>query len=74
MSELEPTRQGEEGDGKTEDDWTAVSKPPPRRLAPQHTLSKADLGADSPRNKAALEISKKRGTSCRQFLLCLQLT
>jgi len=26
-------------------EWQAVSKPQPRRLAPQHTLSKADLGA-----------------------------
>ena len=53
--------QGEGVNAKPEDDWTAVSKPPPRRLAPQHTLSKADLGADSPRNKAAIEISKKKG-------------
>ena len=42
-----------------------MTKPQPRRLAPQHTLSKADLGADSPRAKStavAVEPAKKKGT------------
>ena len=29
---------------KEDEEWQAVTKPQPRRLAPQHTLSKADLG------------------------------
>ena len=63
MSETaDPTREGESGEPLViaEEEWQSVSKPTPRRLAPQHTLSKADLGADSPRNKAAVDTSKKK--------------
>lgn len=59
MSEtVDPSREDEPG--PVEEEWQSVSKPTPRRLAPQHTLSKADLGADSPRNKAAVDTSKKK--------------
>lgn len=62
MADIAFKTEDEEEKPKTEEDeWTSVTKPTQRRLAPQHTLSKADLGADSPRNKAAIEISKKKG-------------
>ena len=71
MSEkADPTREGESGSEPiaVEEEWQSVSKPTPRRLAPQHTLSKADLGADSPRNKAAVDTSKKK----REYFFCPQ--
>ena len=48
-----------------EEEWTSVTKAETkRRLAPQHTLSKADLGADSPRAKAtSVETIKKKGAN-----------
>ena len=45
--------------------WTVQSSTKTRRLAPQFTLSKQDLGADSPRNRAAVQdtvlSTKKKG-------------
>ena len=44
--------------------WTDVTtKVSSRRLAPQVTLTKQDLGSDSPRNRAAQEMAmtKKKG-------------
>jgi hypothetical protein len=45
--------------------WTVQSSTKTRRLAPQFTLSKQDLGADSPRNRAATQetvlSTKKKG-------------
>lgn len=40
-------------DGDGSDGWT-VQTAKPRRLAPQWTLSRQDLGADSVKNRAAL--------------------
>jgi hypothetical protein len=49
-----------------EDAWTVSTSTKTRRLAPAFTLSRKDLGADSPRNAiAALEMAaaKKKGTA-----------
>jgi hypothetical protein len=56
----------EEGAGA----WTVSTKT--RRLAPAFTLSRKDLGTDSPRNIAAVQelaASKKRGTNSRVVAL-----
>ena len=46
---------------QTDEGWQ-VSGSAKRRLAPSHTLSHKDLGADSPRSKTmAQELSKKKG-------------
>ena len=44
-----------------DESWNTVQTATKRRLAPQHVLSKSDLGVDSPKNKAAQEVSKKKG-------------
>jgi hypothetical protein len=47
-----------------DDAWTVLTSTKTRRLAPAFTLSRKDLGADSPRNAiAALEMAaaKKKG-------------
>jgi hypothetical protein len=51
-----------------EDAWTVSTSTKTRRLAPSFTLSRKDLGIDSPRNAlAALEIAaaKKKGIESR---------
>ena len=53
-------KEGVEGEGSA---WTVSTKT--RRLAPAFTLSRKDLGTDSPRNIAAVQelaAAKKRGT------------
>jgi len=58
-----PSGSTTEGDKKEEggDKWQFANKP--RRLAPQHVISKQDLGVDSPRNRALQQTQegKKKG-------------
>jgi len=66
-------------DGQADEGWQVTTKT--RRLAPSHTLSHKDLGADSPRSKATsqeLAASKKKGVwhvqnCCRDFVDCVAL-
>jgi len=54
--------EGESGTGVEAEEWTSVTKDRPdqkRRLVPQVTLTKNDLGADSPRNREALALKEK---------------
>ena len=48
-------------DASVSDDaaWTSVQSSTKRRLVPQHTLSKSDLGVDSPKNKVVHDMKKK---------------
>ena len=67
-STTNPTSTDEEP--QTDEGWQ-VSGSAKRRLAPSHTLSHKDLGADSPRSKTmAQELSKKKGEwKCYDVLL-----
>lgn len=55
-------KNSSESEGKEKEEvWTVSTK---RRLAPAHTLSRKDLGADSARNTPATPVAldaKKRG-------------
>ena len=54
VEQLQTVMADESKQDEAASEWQAVSKPQPRRLAPQHTLSKADLGA-----KIQLDTKKK---------------
>lgn len=64
--ENESTRKEE---GGNEDKWQTATKP--RRLAPQYVVSKQDLGADSPRNRAMQQTQegRKKGKLSLQSIL-----
>ena len=50
-----------------ESSWTSVqsSSAKTRRLAPQYSISRQDIGVDSPRNRAAQqEVVKNKGNEC----------
>ena len=49
------------GDGE-DSSWTVQSSAKPRRLVPQYSISRQDLGAENDKNKAAAEVAKKKGT------------
>lgn len=57
------------GGGEVDSAWTPVQSNTKRRLAPQWTINRQDMGVDSPKNRASQqqEVVKKKGSRLFHF-------